>query len=251
MIKNGFVRTLKSGLAALLLAGSGLNATELVNENHSDWLQAVSRTENIRRVEPRKIGKLEREIFNQSLDYKPRDVQTTSLPDYKNTKQEDIVGIFLTNAHYTTEVVLDLKSKLKYDWTSVEPAKRKEFIENRSRELESDPSFQKYIQQKYHDSNVDCKLFSSIATAMYLDMDKNAEVELVTGLFFDKKYAPTGTGHQWAKVGNQIIDPAIQVTTSPENYVPIMAVSIHEENGKYILKPKIYCLTPEMEKKVK
>lgn len=242
--------TWKSTVLAMLTA-SALYANEPVNTNHADWLQAIKRTEKIREDTPKKMAKLEKEVFNQAVEYHPTGNDKIYLPNYKDINQAEIVDVFLTNAHYTTTVVTDLANRLDYDWTKVDLNRKKKFIERKALELKENPQLQDYAKQKVPNGKIDCRLLSSIAAALHLNLAKGNEIELVTGLFFDKEYAPTGIGHQWAKAGNTILDPAIQVPTDTENYVPLMAVRIREENGKYILTPKIYCLAPEMEKRIK
>jgi hypothetical protein len=248
-MKKTLSNILKSaGLAAALLLSPGVNG-EPTNANHADWLNAVKRTNTVRQETPKKLGRLETEIFNQARDYKPNGL-SQEFPSYKDAKQEDIIDGFFINAGYTTEAVLDIVNKLKYDWNTVDPAKIKEFIEEKARKITRNADFANYLKEKKFNGNIDCKWDSSIAAAIYLNLDKNAEVELVTGLFFDKKYALNGVGHQWIKVRNQIIDPAINIPTETDNYIPLIAVSIKRKDNEYLLTPKLYCLTPEMETRI-
>lgn len=232
---------LKGGLLAIITA-SAVYSSEPVNSNHSDWLEALNKTEKIRKENPEKIAKLEKEIFNQSINYKPSNKDHSRLPNYKNIKQEDIVDIFVTNAYYTTNATMYFVNRLNYDWSKVNLDKKKEFIENKARELKNNVKIQEYAKEHLSNGNMDCKLLSSIAASLELNLNKKEEVELVTGIFFDKKYAPKGEGHQWAKIGNVILDPSIEVPTDNENYIPIISVRIKEINNKYTLTPKLYCL---------
>ncbi len=107
-------------------------------------------------------------------------------------------------------------------------------------------------------TDIDCKAISVTYLAAYVaeasHVGKRIEVELDTGVAFSKALVgDKGIGHQWIRVGGNIIDPSIRPelgfrVNPPElSYVPIVGLKFEVYGNSVLGKTTIYCYPKDME----
>ncbi|GEM_PF-5175527 len=99
-----------------------------------------------------------------------------------------------------------------------------------------DKNYLKLMSDLYGSEGMDCKKISSTVVARevsrFIIEGREGNVTLCTGIYFGEK-AMNGMGHQWARVGNEIVDPALRPLgkfrgyNAGEMYVPIVETTMH------------------------
>lgn len=241
----------KSGLAALLIAGSAYaaDAVRYFNDNHRKWDEGCKSAQVLREKAPKKMDEIERKVFEESA--KDAKLKTTHSTSYQNWNIQDLADVLRTAGFYA-ERVTDVSSALELEYTGSEFSK---YIPAVVDVLSENTNYVAFLKKNIQTEDFDCRAYSFTSAAVALNIMKkytNApkSLELVTGVLFHKTHAPDGLGHQWIKIDNDIIDPAIR-DNAEKSYVPVIGVNIRrkkDDKGESIvnLSPKIYCLTQDL-----
>ncbi|MEM4330726.1 MAG: hypothetical protein QW273_01820 [Candidatus Pacearchaeota archaeon] len=228
--------------------GNNENNQELKNlENLNEWKKALERTTKISQENKKIISDLEKEIFYMALAKQKEETieeDNERIPPYEKSDLTLHAELLKTAGYYsqiTVEIARGIKIKKSIEEIVSNDKEIINFLEEGAYALAEKDIPQIKGKEK------DCKVLSSLASAIYLSLKEEGETDLVVGLVFEKKYAPYGEGHQWVVIKDKIIDPALkEIKNREKEYIPIVGVKIKRNKEDYYLSPKVYCLPSKL-----
>lgn len=202
----------------------------VLTEEGKDWLSGHNQTKEFLEKNPKMVFTLqERRSFDEKKEERSLEGKL-----FSEFNEEDLKGLAQTHGFYHERIPELIRYIIK------NPPSEKG-VYSSVRDSLNDKSYLDLMKQTYNTEEVDCKKISSTAMAHMVyrltrDSSGQGEVTLCTGIYFGK-IAPKGEGHQWVRIGEEIVDPALrpegrlESSSAGEIYIPIIETTMKTEGG--------------------
>lgn len=262
--------TLKNiALACSILIASALpisaqNSTNKFSTNYDEWKRHSDYGKGIAKVTQPVTAYIDEKarIYEKNINRKEK-IELAGM-GYDSYNEEALIDLYLTHkfCHERIPQIYELVKGSNIQTNKVSNLEEAAFED--TVRLSTNAQFKVNLNnllKQPKEKAIDCKGLSSIMFASYLgrlvqEKINEGNISLETGLLFHEEGALNGIGHQWIRIGDEIIDPAIRPDlgfkkVKGENYIPFIATPMYKKGEDLTGNTKILCFPKEIEAEIR